>query len=388
MAIIEYMTQADFLAVADRVLPENYLAPLKASPNGGYEILQAAAKVFERVSIAIARFDAAAFILSAEGSARARLTCSFSRPSAAAGAVTIKAGTLVKASSRGALFRLTTDVVFGALDVGEKNATVEAIGPGHEYNVDGEFTSGLGEIQAGEIDVIDLPLLDPPFGDQSFQVTNHNGVSAAYRGREAALDLHGAERDVRRLAAEGDASYAERIRSTPKAVTPTNLRQRIARFFSAMGLTADDWYLVECGDVRFQTVYDAPEGVTYTYQPNYDETLFLYDDPRDASPVRNRWQDERSLEGAFVLEVPEFACVADVGACYDDPADDLPELLGDLGVRAVPCYDLPSELPEGHLECCYDGGDAGVDRIYADLFALLDRGKAWGVFVEIHVRGD
>src|SRR5512144_1017535 len=63
-----FLSQADFLALIDRLLPLSYLDPLK-NVGPGYELYKATAKLFERASIAVGRLECEQFILSATGGA-------------------------------------------------------------------------------------------------------------------------------------------------------------------------------------------------------------------------------------------------------------------------------------------------------------------------------
>lgn len=378
------LSQDDLLAVLPRVLAANWLDPIMNGENDGWELFRGYAKMWERVSLAVGRFECASYISSAHGAARATLEVQFLRPSAAAGPVTVKIGTLVKASTNGALYRVLADVFFDVGELGPFNVTVESIGYGHEYNTLGPHTTPNGETMPGEIDTIDLPLYDPPFGDTSIYVQQYED---AVGGSEAALDLYGEERDLRRNPGEADEAYALRIRTVPDVVTPAAVRRQIDQFMKGLGYTSDDWYLVETWEHRFQECYDAPEA-SYVFQPDYNPDLFAFDDPRDPSPIRNRYYDRTILEGAFILEIPSFPCVDDHSYAFDDTVELAGELLTALGRRATPAPDIPDDPVSSISTPCYDGVDLALDALHLRLWTLLDETKAHGVTAVVHAKGE
>jgi hypothetical protein len=227
---------------------------------------------------------------------------------------------------------------------GPITADVQSIGYGHEYDVLGPHNVPSGETMPGEIDTIELPLYDPPFGDTSIMVGQYIDMTG---GSEGALDLYGAERDLTRIAGEADPIYSLRIRTVPDVVTPAAVRRQVDRFMKGLGYTDADWYLVETWSHRFQECYDAPDA-TYTFQPDYDQNLFAFDDPRPASPIRNRLYDRAILEGAFILEIPSFPCVDDHSFALDDTADTAVALTTALGRRAHPGAGHPRRRGPDH----------------------------------------
>src|SRR5262249_51654891 len=103
-----FLSQKDLLDLMGRLLPPSYLDPIK-NVGPGYELYQAAAKLFERVSIGVGILECSQFVLSATGGARATARVSFVRPDASHGAVTIKAGTVVSTSRGGLRYVLQAD---------------------------------------------------------------------------------------------------------------------------------------------------------------------------------------------------------------------------------------------------------------------------------------
>lgn len=142
-------TQADFLALFDRLLPQYYLEPMK-SPGPGYEYLQAVAKVMERVSQSVAHMGDASYIGTATGGARATATVEISRNNSVFGAVTLLAGTLV-GTSEGFLYQTQDSVSFSPTDIGGKTVQVEAVAKGWDWNKPGQKVAANGEVLPGSI---------------------------------------------------------------------------------------------------------------------------------------------------------------------------------------------------------------------------------------------
>ncbi len=151
------MTQADLLALFDRLLPDFYLAPLK-SPGPGYEYLQAVAKVNARVSEGVAHIGSGCYIGSATGGTYATATVEFYRDNTVFGAVTLLKGTVV-GTYDGYLYQTVADVVFGASDLGPHAVQVQALARGWNWNKPGPVTSKAGEVLPGSISQIVAPVV-------------------------------------------------------------------------------------------------------------------------------------------------------------------------------------------------------------------------------------
>lgn len=378
----EQLTQEDLLDAIDRAVPESYLAPMKATGDG-YELPLAFAKVGERCSLAVKRFENDGYILSAAGGRKASVEAIFYRPTAGAGAGKVLAGTLVSCSSGGQLFRTIEDAVFGGSDL-EATATAEATGHGYEWNIKGKYTAPNGDTAPGELDTIELPLLDPVYFDPSIEVRNDDDADGL--GRPDTLAAIGSERELPRKPNELDADYAVRIRQLPDTITPAAILRQLDLYLRPFGVW---WRSIETWCHAYQECYDAPDTAGTQADPldlPFDPNLFCYDDPRDPSPMQNRWLGENDYLGAFVVEVDMPAAIEDFGFCYDDPALDESDWQTPLGIRAASAYDVPDSLAPPLLCPCYDGIDFGVDQFFADLYALLDEIKMGGVFVTIHIK--
>lgn len=308
LVLAEAKDQAYFLALFDRIFPSDYLEPLK-SPGPGYEIFEALAAVGARLSLAIARLKVGNFISSADGGQYAQANVLFLRPAFTAGAVTIKAGTLVTTSVGDRTFALLSDVLFGATDLGPLPGTVQAISLGYEYNVRGQRVAASGLVLPGEIDTISKLIEDPSFGDPTITISQ---VDDATGGQAAMLDQLGIDRGMGRVEFETDASYRPRIASIPDTVSPGAVRRAVNAILQPLGLS---FQFIEIWDLAYQTCFDAPSAVIpgSTFDPN----LFCYDDPRAATPFRNRYLDEVEARGTFIVVVPATLSSAGVRALWD-----------------------------------------------------------------------
>lgn len=378
----QQLTVDQLLAVARRFLGR-YAEELEQAGKGGWDILVAAAAMWSRISLAIGRAECESYPSSATGPAQATVVLSFSRQTAAAGAFTLKAGSLVRARSSGTLWRVMADVVFGALDVGPLTADGQAVGYGEEWNVLGQYIAPDGSILVGEIDTIDMAIMDPPFAERSLSVTN---LADATEGRIGFLDIHGGDVDLERVRGEADSNYAGRVLAIAEGVSPTAMFRQLRRFFEGIGYTEDDWYLVETWEHRFTSFYDAPEA-TYPFYPDYDPTLGVYDDPRPSSRVHGRWLDMPNAEGAGILEIKDPPSVEEWGAVYDDPAETQAELATSLGTRATTAYDLTDNVVTAR-HSCYDGTDLRRNQLIARLVDLLRSLVLHGVEPTLIAQGD
>ena len=377
----DLITKDQLLAVSDRAMPDTYIAPIREI-GPGYEIWQGIAKIGERCSQAVVNFDRDIYILSSRGGVLATVPVTFYRQNAMAGAVTMMAGTTVRATRGGQVFRTIADAVFGPTDL-EATTTAIATGFGYEWNIQGPFVDPDGATWPGELDAIDLPLQNPVFQDPTIQV--RNDAPADGLGRPPTLDILGAERGLPRQADnESDDHYRARIRTLPDTVSPAAIRRQLANYFRRQpGLF---WRSVETWQHEYQECWDAPDLPATPFE-NFDSTMFVYDDPRPPSPIRNRWLGEIDAQGAFIVEVAEPSAINDFGFAYDDPSGALADQPApSVATRALSAYDVPDTLVPPGRPPAYDGFDAGISTFFFALFALLDEIKAGGVYVVIHIQ--
>lgn len=366
-----------FLDLFDRFLDEGFLLPIKNASNGGYEVLQAAARMGERVSTAVKNLECGSYLIFAQGGQKATVTIEFFRETADAGAVTVLRGTVVSTSRHNRKFITLEDAVFGALDVGPIAVTAEAVAFGEQFNVEGRVITPSGITIEGEIDTIDAGQLSPAFGDPTLQVQN---VLPATGGRCAYLDGLANNRGIERAVAETSENLRLRARSLPDTVSPDAILRALHRYFDPLGLTFD---FIETFEITYQTVYDAPSSSvgtpTFTTSlptnPLYDEDLFAYDDPRDPDPFRNRYLDIIEYRGAFIIILPRLT-LQDLGLAYDSPIPPSSD-----SIIGTPAYDINGleDFIDGVNTAAYDGFDIALSATFAALQAEINEIKPAGV---------
>jgi hypothetical protein len=387
----EEFDQQHFLDLIDRLLPEAYLRPLKSNPNAGYEIFQAQSAVAERLSTALHEVECGLVMLYAGGPQYATADVQLYRETAAAGAVTVKAGTLVSTSVGGRQFELTADAVFGASDL-QVTVAVKAVAPGFEYNVRGQRVSAGAEILPGEIDTIDVALQSPSYGDPTIKVKQEADAAGGYPDWLAG---HGANRGLTQLASEAEDAFRARMRSLPDTVTPAAMQRLAARVLDAQGIP---WEFFETFQVDYMTCWDAPSPNvgTPSYQaatptnPKFDPNLFYWDDAHAViSPYQNRWLSQDDYIGAFIVVVDRDYTVHDYGMAFDDPGTFYSDFIGAQDkTRGTPAFDVPD--PSLLVSAAaFDGTDvawaAAVGAVYTELqkakvagaTAIVDHYHAW-----------
>lgn len=293
------LLRAHFLALVERLLPLGYVYPMKTTPNSGYELLQAASVVGERVARATHRLEMDGVLFFARGGAFATGTVWFARPTAAAGAVTILRGSTVVARG-GKRFATTADLTFGGGVLGPLSVGVEAVAPGYEYDVRGASTGAGGDALPGDIATVGDLFESPPYGDASFTVAN---LLPTAGGAEAALDARGAERGVVRAPGESDTSFRFRVRSLPDTVSP----DAMARALTAL-LGSDDFCLREVGTSALRGAYfdgSRAVGAAASTRDFYDQDGFLLEGDTSAlgfgeqEPVEVRAPDNTLLAQGY-----------------------------------------------------------------------------------------
>jgi len=361
-----FIVKQDFLDLWDRILPFEYIEPMK-DPGPGYEVYEAMAEMYQRLSLAVGRVECSLFITLSHGAFKSTGEVEFFRENSLNGAFTIKAGTLVRASSNNREFVLTHDVVFGAADL-LKLATVEGKQGDWQFDLPGISTMATGELLPGEVNEVNLPLLDPPFGEPTIQVRQVTDID---RGQPATLDLHGKDRSIARSSNETDDEYRNRIRSLPDTVSPNAIRRQLEALFRPLGITFEYFEVFEN---KFQSCYNAPTTAATNptvgpFQPN----LFVYNDPR-LGEFNNRWLGEQHTGAAIVIVVPE-SFFATFGLAYDDAA-----AVATPTNRGIPAYDASGAG-------AYDGEDLATQAFYLRLWDLLQKIKPSGCTVVLEIEG-
>lgn len=372
------LTQADFLALFERILPASYIDPIKRI-GPGYELLQAWAAMWARVSQAIKFDEDGLFIQSASGPRLSAVVVQFSRPTSAAGAVTVQAGTIVTTAQGDRRFVTTQDAVFGALTLGPVLVPAVAVFSGATWNVTGQSVSARGEVLVGEIDTIQLPILNPPYGDTSCAVSQ---IVNAAGGACAFLDQLGADRGLPRNSGETDDQYRYRVRLLPDTVSPGAVARLAARIASSFGIPVT---FIETWQIDYQTCWDGPAGSI----GGYNASLFCFDDPRLSPPFRGRYLDESDHRGGFIVLLPILDTFSDVGMAYSDTAINTAAHNSPHGRRAHTAFDVPSLVnPTLILAGGFDGFDLPKQAVYKSLIDSLQQIKAGGVDASVGVVND
>lgn len=357
-------SQQDFLDLFDRIVPFEYIEPLK-SPGPGYEILEMFAKVFERVSLAVGRAECQIYSTLAHGAYKSRGEVEFFRCCDVNGAFTLLEGSVVRTSKTGREFILLADVIFGATDL-KIVAEVEAKQADFQYDVRGITVDANGAEMEGEIDELTLPLMNPTYGEPDLEVRQTTDTD---RGQPASLDQVGADRSIDRVNVESDDQYRLRVRNLPDTISPAAIRRQLDAFFLPSGITFD---FLEVWENRFQSCWNAPSCFCPNEQVGpHDPNLFVYNDPRDI--IGNRWLGADTVAGGCVVRVPNIT-LADHGFPLD--ADDVSTVTG------IPAFDVTLEDAGA-----YDGEDLEASEFLLQLSNLMRKIKAAGVAIIIELEG-
>lgn len=369
--------QSYFLRVAESALNHDYYSGLRAGE--GYEVLQQQAAQFARVSEAILNTANGMLAGYARGGAFAEGQVEFYREVSGAGAVTVRAGSVVQ-SSGGRFFVTLTDAVFGSTDLGPVAANVRAVFQDWQHNVSGQTVTTAGVTVAGEITRIRTMLQSPAFGDPSIRVRQITDVAG---GRPPMLDMLALSNGVRRQNRETDGSLSYRIRNLPDNLTPAAVKRNMKILLGPAKATSQ---FTESWDLAMQTAYDMPPTSPHT-------NVFVYDDPRPRyAPARNWYADDREQWGTFYVSVSKIQPMRDFGGLYDDAAADRAGLTSsrNRGLRAIGAYDLPDSNAMGDgtsLGMAYDGRDVGQDNLLMSVAEMLHSIRAAGIVAGLQQEG-
>jgi hypothetical protein len=363
------LTQADLLTFTERALDPEYVRGLRHG--AGYEVLQGYASMAARASLSGFRLYTGCFFRSAGDGAYAVGEVSFFRATATAGAVTIKAGSRVKASATGREYITLDDVVFGALDLGLLSTRVRAVAQGWEYDAREEWTTAGNETVPGTIDTPERLLLDPPYGDASFQVRQ---IVAVNGGAAPMLDMLGHDRGMLRHPGETAPRYRQRLRQLPDVVSLGAVDRARHATFDRYVPSAE---IIETFSVRHMSCLNAP--VRCPANPSYDPTAYMYNDPRYG--VAGRALGVLDYRAAFIVVVPRLPCLDQRGMILNDPAVVLGQHANTIGGRrAVSAYNLPTHQTLG-TGCALGAGDYAKQAVLRGLYDTLTAIKAGGVHV-------
>lgn len=364
-----------FLRIASTVLDTDYYQGLKAGE--GYEVLQEQAAIASRISLAIQNTANGMLAGYARGGAFSEGTVEFYRTASTAGAVTVKAGSVVT-SAGGRYFLVLSDAVFGASDLGPKPAVVRAIFQDWQHSASGQIITPGGITIPGEIDTIRTLIEDPPFQDTTIQVRQITDVTG---GRPPMLDLLARANGIQRRIGETDPQLSYRLRNLPDNLTPAAVNRNMRILLAPYGAT---WQFNESWDTRFQTAYDMPATATRT-------NVFVYDDPRPRyAPSRDWYADDREQWGTFYVTVSKIQPILDYGGLYDDVALDAAHLTSSRshGRRAISAYDIPGVLPSSSsFGLAYDGRDTRQDALLNSIWQMLQSIRAAGIVAGLQQEG-
>jgi hypothetical protein len=360
-------TQAQLLAIIERSYPREYLEGLRSSPTGGYEQLEAAALVFERVSRAVAELYCCSLLAYAHGPAFSTGVVEFVRETDAEGAITIKAGSFVAASANGRRFVISADVVFGPTDLGPVAVAVVAEEPDQAYDLQGVFLSASGQTLPGEVDTIAELALGSGF-DPNMQVRQLASFSG---GRTPCLDGLGQDLLVPRFEGESDDRYRLRIIQKPDTVSPAAIERGLDLLLNALGLHA---CLREVGTERLPGIfYDAGSSADSPQVPanNYAYDMDFSTRPADRFKV---WLDAASFRGFFLVGLPPVPDLADFGMAYDGAVTDV--------FPQQNAYDTTS-LTQPNV--AYDGFSTLNTSLYMAIYDMINEKRAAGVGFELYL---
>lgn len=373
--------QAYFRRVLDRIEAPAYIRGLETG--GGMEALEGIAAVFARISLAESRWDEGTIVGYASLGQRAVGWVYLWRETAAAGAVTVKKGTVVGTPDQRRFFT-KEDVPFGPTDLGPLPVQIESTLKGYEFNVGGEVVTPLGEIVPGEISEIYVLLEDPDFGDPSIKVRN---VAPTEGGADPQLEQLAADRGVSPKHQEETVdAFRLRIKSIVDGVTPAGI-ERTGKNLLRRWSPNLQFAIIDSWDYRYQTAYD----FILPPPPNFPTTTFVYDDPRPAGPYNRMLSYEGANGGEFIAAMSYLPCLQEQGFFLHDPAVSPAELLTpgtDGGRRAASYLSLPQVLPPELLPCGWGARDAAADGVYASIWKMLNDLRAGGVTVQMILVGE
>lgn len=369
--------QAYFLRTAETVLDRDYVAGMRAGE--GYEVLQQQAAQFARVSEAILNTANGMLAAYAHGGAFSEGTVEFYRTSVLAGAVTVKSGSVVQATS-GRYYLVMEDAVFAVNDLGPHAVRVRAVFQDWQMDASGQTVTSAGITIPGEINSIRTMVQVPPFADTTIRVRQITDVEG---GRPPMLDLLARSNGINRQKGEGDPGLSYRIRNLPDNLTPAAVNRNLKVLLSPVSAT---WQFNETWDPGFETAYDMPPTSART-------NVFVYDDPRPRyAPSRNWYSDDREQWGTFHVTVSKIQPMRDFGGLYDDVALSTAGLVSarSRGRRAIGAYDLPDSSAIGAgtaIGMAYDGRDTAQDALLGSVGKMLNSIRAAGIVAGLQQEG-
>ena len=253
--------------IVRKSFPRDYIDSIQRAPNGGFEIFLAAAAVFARVSLAIARSANGLYLTTANGPSKSVGLVYLYRTDALAGDYTVNAGSRV-ATLDGRVFSTLDDAGFLGGGLGPVEVRVQAIAPGYEYDVPGEVVRSTGEVLEGSIVKVSQLLSTPALVDPALKVRQ---VYATGGGCDPELDLLGADLMLPRVPGEADAVYRQRLINAPDAVSFAAITRACAAVLTPIGVPFE---VIEHGNGILGFFYDAGSSAD---SPQNGDHNFAYD---------------------------------------------------------------------------------------------------------------
>ena len=363
--------QEHFLSVLDGLYPPEWLDPIKETPNAGYEQLQASSAVGARVSTAISWFESDSLVNYATGGSYATGTVEFVRSESTNGAVTIAAGTIVRASNSGKDFVTQSSVSFGPTDLGPFAVSIQSIAVGYEFNLPGQVVTAGGEVIEGDIDTIQTYAVGSTF-DPNMQVVQLLPTSG---GVDAALDAIGRDIDIRRVPGESDKVYRHRITTSPDVVTPAAIRRGITPILAAQGASASILEVGTSGLPGF--FFDAGSSADAVQNPSNNYAYDMDPTQRPADLFKCILSPSE-FRGFFLVEVPRLG-LGEFGFPFDGTSTDAypyRNAFDGSSSDAVACLDF------------FDGYPAQDSIYYQSIYDTVDAKRAAGVGFDLVLTGD
>ena len=364
--------QAYFLRVLERAYPEDYFRALERNPAGGFELFQALAKVGERVSLAISRFECCSYLMTAHGGAKATGIAEFYRDSisGAPGIYTLQVGSQVSTDD-GRVFVTTAPVLIGS-GLGPWAAPIASIACGYEYNVPGFLVRPSGEVLPGAIsEIAKFVADDPTVWDGRLAVRNPLPTAG---GVFPCLDLVGEDRGIPRYPREPDDVYKMRITTTPDTVSPAAILRGLVRILAPPPLRYTAPFFREVGRLDLLGApglpglfYDAGSSADTPQVPAHN---FAYDMDPIVRPLDTWkvWLDHVEMRAFFVVGMPVVP-LGYFGAFYDGDSLDFAPDPSAFDTTSVDVYPLT----------CFWDGYAAIGTAYNQ--------AVWQMLVDKHAAG-
>ncbi len=293
------LTQAEILDIVRRVTPSSYYRAMEeaVAQGSGWELHEAMAAIFERLSLAVVRTDTDYRIDTAPGGSYATVDVTVTRSHAAAG-VTLDLGI-------GSVLYTETGVRF-LVPQGQEQSWGAGVNAAKTFTVQGERRAYSNNVAAGAITLVGEVF--PGGQDLDAEALTVANAAAATGGTPDILAALGANRGVYRMGGEDVEDYRERCRQLPDMICPGAIRRGL------------DGALLPYG-YEYETDYVVHEGADIGIAADHGAADEPLDDIEYFTPAVTL--------GAFYVELPDVTDImpgfsgfwADDGAADYDAAD-------------------------------------------------------------------